>query len=198
MKRTILLMLILLFPLANAEWVQTLSQEKLEEKQVVPQTVFDPGEDIGFYGTGYENKTVTVSLTKEGADPYVVEVDARNGVASSISAAGKFFTGVASGVYRMFAAVSGKTVEFSEDVVVTGEDNPSEDDDNDGFPNEEDNCDNVANPGQEDGNDNGIGDACEEGDGEDGEPEGEVPEFSSLAAVLALGGAAYFVSRRRQ
>lgn len=136
-----------------------------------PDTEFSEGDSVCFYGVGYDETEVDISLqnTDSGGDDYfLADVQTNNGVLSSVfNAISGAFEDVKAGIYRMIVTLSGKEVEFGDDVIVNGE--TSGDDDPE--------------------------DVCLDDCREDFNP--EVPEFSTIAAGGLLVGIGYFIHKKR-
>ena len=123
MKKIIsLLALLLMVSLVSAQSIAPLDCDKLfNEKEFVSGTEYEEYADICFYGTGYDEDTVTLSLKSQDMT-YSEDFETSNGVLSSlVKGVEQFFTNVAKGVYRLYADVTGEDIEFAKDIIVTGE-----------------------------------------------------------------------------
>ncbi|MBN2422144.1 hypothetical protein JXB41_02865 [Candidatus Woesearchaeota archaeon] len=166
MKKLILfaILVLIISNFVSAQSVQSMNCDSFS-----PETEFQEGDDICFYGTGFEGENVTVSLKVQDSlnDNEEAIYDSKyasvpeSGVLSSLFGENGFFGEVAAGIYRMVVNTFNKgNVEYGEDIIVNGEQEEPEE----------------PNP----------------------EPDPEVPEFGTIAAGLALFGAGLYIRKKRR
>ncbi len=150
----VLVLLTLVTPFINAEWVQPVDCSKLADQQMVPKEEFTEEEAFCFYGTGYDPDTdayVWLENVDNGNQLGEQVTVSSNGVLTSIA---NRITNLVAGIYHLFVKnQENPHIVYPNDIVVKGEDHP---------------------------------------------PCPEVPEFTTIAAGLALIGAGIIVSKKRR
>ena len=91
----------------------------MNDNSINPKTEFTEEEKICFYGSGYTDDSVTVSLDSDEESYDILNVEVSNGIVSTLTNAIKnIFSNIAGGVYRLVVSTGNKDIEYAEDVVV--------------------------------------------------------------------------------
>ncbi|MBD3203235.1 hypothetical protein GF327_03005 [Candidatus Woesearchaeota archaeon] len=125
-----------------------------------PQKEFDENVSICYYGSGFkENQSVNLTLESQNINKTIQSETSENGILSSLFKNNSYFKNLKQGIYRLYVVLTGNTIEYGEDVIVSG-----------------DTLTEVP----------------------DKEIEPEVPEFTTIAALLFLIFAGIFVKKKRK
>ncbi|MBN1502461.1 LPXTG cell wall anchor domain-containing protein [Candidatus Woesearchaeota archaeon] len=114
------LMILFLIPLVSAAWVQPLDCDKLTNEEFISKTEYTEEEMFCFYGSGYqEGEEVKVSLENEERKISGEYSASKGGILTSINS---FINNLVAGVYNLFVRGESNTVQYSEKIIVRGED----------------------------------------------------------------------------